>query len=281
MKLLTSQLVEEIQYILHDPDRVAKVVSGLEGATLAGIMEYGCLRWATSLAVPDLPPSVAASELGVALAEVRTPLGLRATGPPKSAVHRAETQPAEFHLVQSETDLLDSEWQEFVFRYDRSTRDAGFSSQVAARLQLALCEMADNAVIHSDTPVEALVGYRVTKNVSQFCVVDVGMGILQSLARCPACGGFHTHNDAIKAALKDGVTSRGAGHGGFGFRRIFKSLASQWGTLRFRSGEGCVTMNGLDLDCDQGVESYPPLLPGFQVAVRCMAKGGQGSGRDL
>jgi hypothetical protein len=184
-------------------------------------------------------------------------------------LHRADIQPAEFHVIEAEADLIRPDWEQYVLRYDRSTRCAGFSVAVASRLQAALCEMADNAVLHSDTPVAALVGYQVMEGASQFCVVDVGRGVLQSLAECPDYRHLDIHNDAIKAALKDGTSCRGTGRGGLGFRRVFKALTSQWGELRFRSGEGCISMDGHDLDFDQGIESYPPFLPGFQVWVCC------------
>jgi hypothetical protein len=57
--------------------------------------------------------------------------------------------------------------------------------------------------------------------------------------------------------------------GGFGFRRVFKGLAAMWGTLRFRSGEGCVTMDGTDCDADRGEEVFVVNRPGFQVTICC------------
>ena len=36
----------------------------------------------------------------------------------------------------------------------------------------------------------------------------------------------------------------GPDQGGSGFNNVFKALAAISGTLRFRSGEGCVTMDG-------------------------------------
>lgn len=273
MRWLTAQLVEELQYLLPDVDRIADVVGGLQQATLAGLMEYGCLRWANGDGLPPLPPAITRSELGIALEEVRSALGLRVSGPPKSPLRRADVQPAEFQVIETEADLLSPDWEQFVLRYDRSTRNAGFSIASASQLQAALCEMADNAVLHSDAPVAALAGYRVMEGVSQFCVADVGIGVLRSLTGCPDYRHLHIHNDAIKLALKDGTSRRGIRRGGFGFRRVFKAIASQWGALRFRSGEGCVSMDGCELDCDRGIESYPPFLPGFQVFVCCKSPG--------
>ena len=170
MNRLTVELVEEFQHLLPDAGRIAGIVAGLQEATLPGIMEYGCLRWAHDWCFPPLPPAVANSVLGLALDEVRSALGTRVTGPPKRALRRADVQSAEFHVIESEADLISPDWKQFVLRYERSTRCAGFGAGVATLLHVALSEMADNAILHSDSPVSALVGYRVTDGVSQFCV---------------------------------------------------------------------------------------------------------------
>jgi hypothetical protein len=117
--------------------------------------------------------------------------------------------------------------------------------------------------------VGILVGYAVEESMAVFSVADVGIGILTSLRSHPAYERIHLHKDAIRAALHDGTSRFGPNTRGLGFRQIFKALAAQWGYLRFRSGNGCVTLNGQALDADQGEETFPPDLPGFQVTVCC------------
>ena len=129
--------------------------------------------------------------------------------------------------------------------------------------------MADNAVIHAQTDTPALVGYRVMEGFAQFCVADVGIGVLNSLRACPDFSSLRFDHEAIKEALRDGVSRFGRNRGGMGFREIFRSLAAQWGLLRFRSGEGCITMDGTDLNADHCSEDFVPRLPGFQVTVSC------------
>jgi len=269
MDCLTVQLVEELQGIVPDRGRIEAIVSGLRGATLPGIVEYGCLRWANRDYIPPLPSAIAESSLGLAMREVRSELGLRSSGPPKSPMRRLDEQPVEFHVVESEEDLEQEELSLFLLRFERSAKGAGFSAQAAARLHAALHAMAENAVIHANAPIGALVGYRIADGLAQFCVGDVGIGVLASLRTCPDYAGLSLHNEAIKMALRDGTSRFGHGQGGFGFRQVFKALAEQWGYLRFRSGEGCITMDGTGLDSDTGVESYTPLMPGFQVSVCC------------
>jgi anti-sigma regulatory factor (Ser/Thr protein kinase) len=271
MYCLTVQLVEELQGIVPDHGRIKAIVSNLRGATLPGIVEYGCLRWANKDHIPPLPSAIADSSLGLAMQEVRSELGLRSSGPPKSPMRRLDEQPVEFHVVESEEDLEQDEMSLFLLRFERSAKGAGFSAQAAARLHAALHAMTENAVIHANAPIGALIGYRVIDGTAQFCVGDVGVGVLASLRTCPDYASLALHNEALKMALRDGTSRFGRGHGGFGFRQVFKALAEQWGHLRFRSGEGCVTMDGTGLDYDTGVESYPPPMPGFQVSVCCRA----------
>lgn len=271
MHCLTVGLVEELQNLLPDQKRIGLIVAGLRSATLSGIMEYGCLRWANREHVPPLPPAVAESSLGLAIQEVRSELGLRSSGPPKSPMRRLDEQPVEFHVVECADDLEQDELDLFLFRFERSAKSSGFSSQAAARLHAALHAMTENAVIHANAPISALIGYRILEGTAQFCVSDVGIGILASLRTCADYASLTLHNEAIKMALRDGTSRFGRGRGGFGFRQVFKALAEQWGNLRFRSGAGCITMDGTGLDYDTGVESYPPPMPGFQVSVCCRA----------
>lgn len=271
MYRLTVGLVEELQSLLPDHGRISAIVTELHDATLPGIIEYGCLRWTHGNLIPPLPSVVADSPVGLALREVRSELGLRSSGPPQSPMRRLDGRAVEFFVVESEQDFDQQEWNLFLIRFERAARASSFSAKAAARLHAALHEMAENAVIHANAPIGALVGCTVVDGVAQFCVGNVGIGVLASLRTCPDYAHLSLHNEAIKMALRDGTSRYGMGRGGFGFRQVFKALAEQWGYLRFRSGEGCVTMDGTGLDVDAGVESYPPLLPGFQVSVCCRA----------
>jgi hypothetical protein len=247
------------------------VVSALKGATLPGLLEYGCLRWfRRDGSVPPLPQDITVSNLGRVLNAVPSALGLRTNGPQKRPLRRLDPQPAEFLVLQGEDDLAGDGWGHFAGRFEASARSGGFSFDAAARLQLALYEMAENAVIHAEAPA-ILVGYDASPGKALFCVVDVGIGVLASLRKNPAFGGLSLHNEAIHAALQDGATSRRPeqGGGGFGFREVFNSLADQWGSLRFRSGGGCISMEGTDCDANQGSVTHPPSLPGFQATICC------------
>ena len=180
---------------------------------------------------------------------------------------------AEFLVLPPGGDLASDEWNLFAGRFEASTRHVGFSFDAAARLQLALYAMAENALIHADAPA-ILVGYNASPGKAEFCIVDVGIGVLASLRKNPVFRGLTLHSDAIRAALQNGVTSLTSeqGGGGFGFRDVFNSLRDQWGRLRFRSGEGCITMDGTCCDANEGEVKHPPFLPGFQVTICCRIK---------
>jgi anti-sigma regulatory factor (Ser/Thr protein kinase) len=269
---LTVGLVEEIHRAVLRDVAVGAVVEQLKGASLPGLLEYQCLRWAfRDGSVPSLPPCVQASALGKALLATPCDLGLRQKGSTGRRLGRLDPQDVELHVVGREGDLAREEWDHFTTRFDASARSVGFNGEIAAGLQGALVEMAENVVIHAQAQTAALVGYQVSPGVALFCVVDVGIGILASLQSRRAYRRLKLHSEAIRMALQDGVTRLDPeeGGGGFGFRQVFRALAAHWGTLRFRSGEGCVTMQGTDCDANRGDVSHPPPLPGFQLTVCC------------
>lgn len=269
MSVLTVKLVEELQAAIGRGISVDAPVAQLQSATLPALVEYGCLRWIANGAVPSLPASIMDSDLGQALMQVPCDLGFHSTGPPKPRLRRIDTQAVEFHVIEGKAGIEDVEWEQFEIRFDRSAQSVGFSTKTAHALHGALHEMADNAVIHAQAPVGILVGYAVEQNMATFCVADVGIGVLASLRSHPFYGDLRLHKDAIRAALHDGTSRFGPNTRGLGFRQVFKALAAEWGHLRFRSGNGCVTLNGHGLDADKGEETFPPELPGFQVTVCC------------
>jgi hypothetical protein len=279
---LTVKFVEALHHAVRNRRDVAPAVAALRNATLPGLMEYGCLkRTLPSSSLPDLPPAILDSPVGKALRQVRSDLGLRTTGRGRPALKRVEPQAVEFWVIEGEDGFADQSWGVFEIRFNRSARQVGFTASVADGLQGALHEMAENAVIHSEAPTGILVGYQVMPEAALFTVADVGMGILASLRMHPAYQHLQVHLEAIRAALHVGVSRFGPGQGGLGFSQVFKSLAADSGLVRFRSGEGCITMDGTDLDADTtGNETFPPGLPGFQVTV-CCRRGATGQNEPL
>jgi anti-sigma regulatory factor (Ser/Thr protein kinase) len=271
---LTVKLVESVHHALMSGRSVAATVANLRGATLPGLLEYKCLQWAlNSSTLPPLPPTILSSPLGMALGQVRSDLGLRTSGPQKGPQANIDARPVEFCVIQHQDELEQRTWQQFETRFPRSAQGVGFPALAAHELQAALHEMVDNALDHAEAPIPVLVGYRVLPGIALFTVVDVGRGVLASLRSNSAYQRLQRDKDAIREALHDGVSRYGANRGGLGFRQVFKALLAQWGYLRFRSGNGSITMDGNDFDADKGEARYPPSLPGFQVTVCCRTSG--------
>ncbi len=276
MGRLTVELVEELQQAVRLDRPVAGHVTGLTDVTLAGLLEYGCLRYAVAdnAVLPPLPSAVLASPLGQALRAVRSPLAARTTGRQKPHVRNVDPHEVEFHVLDGDEASVQPDWEDFLTRFSNSAVAAGFTRTIADGLGAALQEMADNACEHSRSPAGALVGYHTVAGTAAFCVVDVGIGVLESLRSHPDYAHLHLHRDALRAALRDGVSCRRLEPGGTGFRQVFKSLADQHGHLRFRSGQGCITMTGSHFDATVGDETFPEAMPGFQVTVCCRTGGG-------
>lgn len=267
---LTTGLVESLQQLRRKGKPVADAVAGVQSATLPAIAEYGCLRWNSPEDFPALSDSIIATPLGQALHQIRTELGLRGDGDTQRQIKSLKPRPVEFYTLQRGVDLdVDVEWLNFEQRFERAAQSVGFPRTAAANLHSALFEMAENAILHSQAPVPPLVGYEVASGRAMFVVADVGIGVLASLRANPKYSQLPNDVDAIQLALQTGVTCRRDEIGGLGFNSVFKALAEQWGELRFRSGNGCITMDGLDLAIDRSRRHRPLPIPGFQVAVCC------------
>lgn len=266
-RALTVETVEQLQQAAFSGRETIPFINTLDSATLPGLLEYGCAKW-HQRSLPPLPPAISQSPLGLSLREVKSELGLRTSGEQKRPRRTMEAHDHEFFVLEGNNPTVEQVWMEFLVRVRQSAKNIGFSFEKAKGIAASLGEMADNAVIHSNCRVGILVGYQAVEGAITCCVVDVGIGVLASLRTNDSYSGLTTHKDAIRKAIETGVT-RFQNGGGLGFYRVFKSLTSMWGTLRFRSGEGCVTMDGNDLDADYGNDDFVLNRAGFQVTICC------------
>jgi len=270
---LTCEFVEELHQAADVGRPTTLFVDSLKAATLPGLIEYGCLKFHRPK-LPNLPSAVATSALGNALYQVRSRLGLRTHGDQRSPPRTVTPELHEFFVLEGVDPTLNRDWDEFLVRFRQSAKATGFSQEKAQGVAAALGEMADNTTVHARSEVGALVGYQVMEGAAVCCVADVGIGVLESLREHRDYRHLQTHTEAIRMAIQDGTTRYGRGHGGFGFNKVFKALAAMWGTLRFRSGEGCISMDGSDCDTDRGAEDFVLDRPGFQVTICCRASEG-------
>ena len=232
------------------------------------------MAWTKNIDLPPLPREIVDSDIGRAFCSIYS---LLKSDQEHRPIHRPtiQTQSVEFTTITNKADLDTQSWNLFEARFNRSAHLSGFSRPISGLLQGALHEMVENALIHSNSSFPVIVGYLALDSLAQFCVADTGIGILASLRSSTDYDYLKGHNNAIRKALQDGVSRFGFRRGGFGFREVFKAVASQWGLLRFRSGEGCILIDGTDCAADKGYELFLPFLPGFQVIISCRANNKQ------
>jgi len=265
---LTCEVVEQIQQAAQASRPVDNFVETLKAATLSGMVEYGCARWQYK-ALPPLPPAISQSAIGQSLLDVKSDLGLRSDGLQRIPPRTLAPHSSEFILLEGQESTVHRDWREFLVRFCQSAKHVGFTKNQAKGLAASLGEMADNAAYHANAPTGVLVGYQAIDGATVCCIADVGDGVLKSLKTNSAYQHLRHHKEAIRVALRQGESRFGPGSGGLGFYRVFKSLAEMWGTLRFRSGEGCILMDGREFKEDHGEESYVVFRPGFQISIGC------------
>lgn len=270
VSLLTVAVVEGLHSaaVRGRTDLVETTVSGLADATLPGLIEYLCLRHSTaqSLQLPPLPPPVCTSPLGRALSQVACPFGLRTSGwsLTNGSVNPSE---AEFFVLNTEAEYEGHDYRLFETRWARAAETIGLRATQSS-MQLAMTAMTENVILHAESPVGLLVGYRMLETAVLFTVADLGRGVLGSLRTNPDYQNLQHPREALRLALQEGVSRLGTGNG-FGFRNLFRALASQNGTLRFRTGNVCITMDGQNFEADLGEETFPEPMTGFQVTMCC------------
>lgn len=134
-------------------------------------------------------------------------------------------------------DFSDPRWSAFGMRLQTAAETMGVGKRFAQGISAALQEMASNAAEHSQLPESALVGYSLRGDVFAFAVADAGEGLLASLRRCTEFKSLRDSDEALKAAVTNGVSRYGGSSGrGGGFRQLLSSLEFAGCQLRFRSG---------------------------------------------
>ena len=168
-KSLNVAFVEEIHraQLLGRP--ISSAIAELNDATLAGMTEYACLKWALNSQIPNLPMSILQSEMAKQLSVASRALAITDPALPRR-MDTIEIRPVEFLSLQDEDHIASKEVELFEIRFNRSAQSIGIASGVADQLQVALHEMIENAVIHSQSTVLPLAGYSVGDGRAQFCV---------------------------------------------------------------------------------------------------------------
>jgi len=169
----------------------------------------------------------------------------------------------------------DSLFTSFLMDVQRAARDvAQLPGTTPGQLAAAMEELENNIHEHSDAAQTGLVAFRAARGIFEFVAADRGIGILTSLRKCPAYLGLSDCGAALESALKDGTSRFGSDSSrGHGFRPIFLGLANLQGSLRFRSGDHALLMDGTSPDLTTAQLAQKPPIDGFFASIRCLAGG--------
>lgn len=166
-------------------------------------------------------------------------------------------------------------WTNFGLAAQRAAAAAGFTKRVAAQLVGAMGEMYSNIYDHSEAARTGLVAFTARSGSFEFVASDRGMGVLQSLRTCLEYADLDDHGEALRLTLRDGVSRHGSGTGhGYGFRPLFIGLANLNGSLRFRSGDHALVIDGRNPSLMAAKLAQKPKINGFLASVKCLVAEG-------
>jgi hypothetical protein len=161
-------------------------------------------------------------------------------------------------------------WLKFVSDAERATASVGFPRKLGLQLVAAIEELIDNISLHSKMAESGWAVFKAAEKRFEFVVSDRGIGVLRSLRQCSEFQSLQDHGDALEIALTDGCSRYGKGtqHGN-GFRPLFIGLSNLNGTLRFRSGDHALLINGQNPKVIPWRKAAKPKISGFSASVSC------------
>ena len=159
----------------------------------------------------------------------------------------------------------------FLMDAQRAARDVScLHGTTPGQLVAAMRELESNIHEHCDAPDTGVLAFRAAADAFEFVVADRGIGILRSLQRCRLFTDFDDHGKAMQAALSDGTSRFGSdSRRGYGFRPIFLGLANLRGSLRFRTGDHALVIDGTSPSLATAHLAQKPFIDGFFASVRC------------
>jgi hypothetical protein len=204
-------------------------------------------------------------------------LDLDGTGPIIDALTRRKhlwvcpnTRGMGLYRAYSTSQHDETSWVEFGVAVQYCASQAGFSRDIGAQLVGAIGEMQSNIYEHSKASATGMVAFRGALGAFEFVVADRGVGVLQSLRGCADYAELTSHGQALQLALSEGVSRYGPQSGrGLGFRPLFRGLSNLNGSLRFRSGDYALTIDGQNAGAIPAKLWQKPMLQGFFASVIC------------
>ena len=164
-------------------------------------------------------------------------------------------------------------WFKFANAAKEAAERAGFHRETSLQLAAALVEVIDNVQIHSEQLETGIAAFRSRAWRFEFSVFDRGVGVLSTLRQNPDFSYLKDHGDALELALKDGYSKFGPNSNhGHGFKPLFKGLSNLKGSLRFRSGDHALTIDGRNPMNIPWQKAAKAPISGFFVSVSCDCK---------
>lgn len=161
-------------------------------------------------------------------------------------------------------------WTSFGLSAQKAATSTGFPKDISAQLVAAMGELHSNVYEHSQAPSTGVIAYRANSGVFEIAVSDNGIGVLQSLRSGPDYQSLQDYGEALRLALTNGVSRYGSdANRGYGFRPLFIGLANINGTLRFRSGDHALLIDGRNPSLTTACPAQKPALQGFFASVSC------------
>lgn len=175
-----------------------------------------------------------------------------------------------FLRTAAEPPVNQSIWTSFGLAAQQAAVASGFANRIAAQLVAAIGEMHSNVYGHSGAPASGIIAFRATQDRFEFVVADRGIGVLESLRSCRDYGHLNDAGEALRLTLTDGVSRHGANVGrGHGFRPLFIGLANLRGSLRFRSGDYALVIDGSTPSLMTAKVAQKPPLKGLLISAAC------------
>ncbi len=179
-----------------------------------------------------------------------------------------------FGFIRTGRDTMNGEaelqWVAFRQRAQQAA-ELSLPKKIAQGLIGAMTEIEENVHLHSERPHDGVVGFRGTREEFEFAVADSGIGVLASLRKSPDYAHLADAGTALRLALQDGHSRLKylERNRGYGFRDLFRTLATINGELRFRSDDQAVTIDGVGPELVKSVLSQKAPLRGFAASVVC------------
>ena len=162
------------------------------------------------------------------------------------------------------------EWTQFCRRAQAGAESAGLVGVEAKGLIGAMREMEENIHLHSNRTLDGIVAFSSNPKEFEFVVADSGNGVLASLKRNPNYTYLSDAGTALRYALTDGHSRFGSESGhGFGFHGLFVGLANLNGSLRFRTEDHALLIDGTGPNLITSRIAQKSRMQGFLISVLC------------